>query len=254
MFDYLSGVELVAGKHGELTGIPKGQEQYVWFPSDEVDDRMLLVLANADVPLALQSVFSGNVAIVEKGYPTGTTAMQILDECADAEWPGVSNRFVTSTGQYAFRGRHARFNPADPSYGIQFWEAGTGAHVTSGRAQIRRLSYATSRKLIVNSAIAYPEGAAEDQIPEYIIEDATSITNYGRRSWSAVDLLTKRHLAAPISPDNSGATEALMFATYQTANYKNPVPRINRVQFMSLRDTDPRAAATWALMQERGDR
>jgi len=246
LFDHLSGVELIAGVHGTFEGVegatPKGMEQYVYFPADQVDDRMILVLTQAGVPTALQNVFSGNVVVMEKGYSSGTTAMQILDECADAEWPGVSNRFMTAAGKYAFRGRHARFNPE--SYPIGFWEAGTGSHVTSGRAQIRRLQYSTQRKLIVNSALAYVEGMAEDEIPEVIIDDAGSQGTYGIRSWSAENLLTKRHL----SNGNTGADEALLFATYQVANFKSPVPRISRVQFRSLRDSDHRAAATWALM------
>ena len=245
MFDYLSTVELVPGLHADLASIEPGEEQYVLYNVGQVDDRMIYVLTESDVPSGLQSVFSGNVELVRTKYAAGTTAMQILDECADAEWPGVSNRFVDSTGRYCFRGRHARFDPENPTYGIQFWEAGTEADVTTGRAQIRRLQFSTSRKLVVNSALAYVEGSLEDQIPEYIIEDAGSITSYGRRSWSAENLLTKRHL----SNGNTGADEAVLFSTYQVANYKDPVPRISRVQFRSLRDTDPRAAATWALMQ-----
>ena len=98
--------------------------------------------------------------------------------------------------------------------------------------------------MIVNSALAYVEGMAEDEIPEVIIDDAGSQGTYGIRSWSAENLLTKRHL----SNGNTGADEALLFATYQVANFKSPVPRISRVQFRSLRDSDHRAAATWALM------
>jgi hypothetical protein len=244
LFDHLSTVELLAGVHGNLIDIPAGMEQYVFYTDDEIQDMMFRVLDDAQVPSALRSVFTGNVVAVGGGFQSPTTAMQILDELADAEWPGVSNRFVDSTGRYCFRGRFARFNPTDPTYGIQFWEAGTGSQVTSGRAQIRRLSYSTSRKLIVNSAIAYPEGAREDEFPEYIIEDATSQATYGRRSWSAENLRTKRHL----SDGTNGADQAVLFATYQVQNYKQPVPRINRVQFRSLRDEDDRAAATWDLM------
>ena len=242
MFDHLSTVELAAGVHGTLP-TPAGQEQYVWYDTAQVDDRMFQVLDDAEVPAALRSVYSGNVEVMPKAYQTGTTAMQVLDECVDAEWPGVSNRFIDSEGRYSFRGRHARFNPG--AYDISFWEAGAGSHVTSGRAAIRRLGYATSRKLITNSAVAYPEGMAEAEMPLVIIEDATSQGKYGRRSWSAENLLTNRHL----SNGNTGADEAILFATYQVANYKDPAARINRVQFRSLRDDDTRAAATWALMQ-----
>lgn len=243
MFDHLSTVELAAGVQGDVP--PAGMEQYVFYDTSQVDDRMITVLNEAEVPGALQSVFSGNVELMPKTYQTGTTAMQVLDECADAEWPGVSNRFVDSTGRYCFRGRHARFNPSDPTYGISFWEAGTGSNVTSGRAQIRKLSFATSRKLIVNSAVAYPEGIEESAMPQIIFEDPTSIGKYGRRSWSAENLLTQRHL----SDGTTGADQAVLFATYQVANYKNPRARVDRVQFSSLRDSDDRAAATWALMQ-----
>lgn len=242
MFDHLSTVELVAGTNGDVP--PAGQEQYVFYDTSQVDDRMITVLNESEVPASMQSVFSGNVELMPKAYQTGTTAMQVLDECADAEWPGVSNRFIDSTGRYCFRGRHARFNPSDPTYGISFWEAGTGSNVTAGRAQIRRLAYSTSRKLITNSAVAYPEGMAEAEMPLVIIEDAVSIGKYGRRSWTAENLLTQRHL----SNGNTGADETVLFATYQVANYKTPSPRISRVQFRSHRDSDDRAAATWDLM------
>lgn len=244
MFDYLSGCELVAGTHGDLP-TPAGQEQYVWFDTGQVDDRMIQVLTQVGVPAPLRSVFSGNVELIKKGYQSGTTAMQIVDECADAEWPGVSNRFIDSTGRFCFRGRHARFNPENPTYNIQFWEAGTGTNVTSGRAQIRALSYGTQKKLVVNSALAYPEGMAESELPLIVVEDPTSQGVYGLRSWTAENLLTQRHL----SNGNTGADEAVLFATYQVANYKTPRPRITRVRFRSLPDSDTRATDTWALMQ-----
>jgi hypothetical protein len=244
LFDHLSTVELYPGIHGHFP-VPDGQEQYVYYRADQVDDRIIDVLTDAGVPAALRSIFSGNVLLMPKGYQSGTTAMQILDECADAEWPGVSNRFMSSSGVYSFRGRHARFNPENPTYGIQFWEAGTGANVTAGRAQIRALSFSTKKKLITNSALAYPEGMDESEMGLVVIEDDPSKGQWGRRSWSAENLLTQRHL----SNGNTGADEAVLFATYQVANYKQPAPRINRVRFMSMRDEDARAAATWALMQ-----
>lgn len=243
LFDYLSTAEVVPGQDGDLP-TPKGMEQYVVYNADQVDDVMAQVLTDVGVPGGLLNLFSGNVLVQRTQWQSGTTAMQILDEMCDAEWPGVSNRFINSTGQYSFRGRFARFDPTNPSYGIQFWEAGTGSQVTTGRAQIRRLSFSTQKKLIVNSAMAYPNGAAELEVPQYLIEDTGSIGQWGRRSWSAENLLTKRHL----SNGNTGADEAVLFATYQTANYADPVPRINRVQFRSLRDEDERAAATWDLM------
>ena len=227
MFDYLAGVEMVPGVNGDIP--PKGREQYIFYDTAQVDDRMIAVLNEALVDATLQNVFSGNVELMPQAYSAGTTAMQILDECADAEWPGVSNRFIDSTGKYAFRGRFARFDPTNPTYGIQFWEAGTGANVTTGRAQIRRLSTGTQRKLVVNEAMAYVNGAAEDEIPD--------VHHRGRHlpHQMGPPLLVGREPAHEPAPSNgnTGGDEAILFATYQVANYKQPVPRVNRVQFLS---------------------
>lgn len=243
MFEYLSRAQLMAGVHGHFP-VPAGQEQYVYYEVDQVDDRIIDTLFSVGILSAQRSVFSGNVELLSKTYPSGTTAMQVIDECADAEWPGVSNRFCDGTGRFCFRGRFARFNPSDPTYGIQFWEAGTGSSVTTGRAQIRRLRYGTKRSLIVNSAIAYPEGTAEANAPLTVLQNVGSIGNWGERSWTAENLLTKRHL----SNGNTGADEAILFATYQVQNYNAPRARVDRVQFRTLRDEDPRAADTWDLM------
>jgi hypothetical protein len=242
LFDHLSNFELVPGTHGHFP-VPDGQEQYVYYRADQVDDRLRDVLTDAGVLGGAMSLYSGNVLVMQKAYPSGTTAMQVLDETCDAEWPGVANRYIDGAGKYNFRGRFARFNPE--AYPISFWEAGTGANVTGSRAQIRQLSFGTSRKLVTNSAIAYPEGMAESEVPIMVIEDPSSKALYGERSWTAENLLTQRHL----SDGTTGADQAVLFATYQVANYKAPRPRATKVRFQSLRDSDPRAAATWALMQ-----
>lgn len=245
LFDHLSRVELIPGVHGiPPASVPKGQESYVVYGAQQVDDRLIAVLSDAGVPSSLRSIFSGNVNVMTKGYQAGTTAMQVLDETADSEWPGVANRFMNSEGIYCFRGRFARFNPDDPTYEIDTFQAGTGSYVTTGVAQIRELEFTKQKHLIYNAALCYPEGMAEDEIPDMIVTDATSIATYGVRSWSAENLLTLRHNAN----GNTGADECFLFSSYQIENYAEVVPRVSRVVFKSLRDSDPRAAATWDLM------
>lgn len=239
MFDYLSRSELIPGIHGHLP-VPKGQNQYVYFQKQQVDDRIIDVLSGVGILSGQRSIFSGNVEVQQATYPYGTTAMQVLDETVDAEWPGVANRFIDSTGRYCFRGRFARFNPG--AYPINFWEAGTRANVTTGRAQIRELSWTRGRNHVYNSAQSFVEGTAELDVA--LIVDADSIGQFGRLSWSAENLLTRRHL----SNGNTGADEAVLFSTYQVANYKSATPRITSVRFISLRDFDHRAEATWDLM------
>lgn len=243
LFDHLSTCDLVPGVHGHFP-VPKGQEQYVYFRAQQVDDRIIDVLDSVGVQSGQREIFSGNVALIAGTYQAGTTAMQVLDEACDAEWPGVSNRFITSEGKYAFRGRFSRFNPeAYPQ--ITFWEAETRSTTATGRAAIRALQWNRGRKMVVNSATAWVAGAEETDIPLVTIEDSTSQGKFGRRSWSAENLLTKRHL----SNGNTGADEAVLFATYQVANYKQAEPRVQRVRFKALRDDHPAGPATWDLMQ-----
>lgn len=239
-FDFLSGVGLVPGVHGHP--VPLGMEQAVFFEDGQVDDRMIKALLDANWPTSLQSIFSGNVNVFESVYEPGTGVLQVLQDAADAEFPTVANLFVDRAGVVSFRGRFARFNPS--AYGVSEWDAGTEGNVTTGVAQIRTLSYSTPKHAVKNAALAYPQGMAEDEIPDMVVTDTTSIGKWGTRTWDAPNLLTKRHN----SNGNSGADECLLFSTYVIENYANPLPRITRVGFKSLRDSDTRASATWALM------
>lgn len=242
LFAHLSEVEGVVGVWGIIPP-PNGAEGYIFYENAQVDDRQRSVLTDAGVPSSLTSLYSGNVEVFESSYTGGTTAMQMLDEAVDAEWPGIANRFTDAAGRYCFRGRHARFNPS--AYGTAFWEAATEGLVTAGRAQTRVLEFANPKSVIVNSALAYPQGMADDELAQMRYEDLTSQGRRGIRSWSAENLLTKRHL----SNGNTGADECLLFSKYQVDNHAVPTPRIRKLGFRSLRDSDPRAAATWALMK-----
>lgn len=221
---------------------PLGTEAFAFYEDGQVDDRQIAILQDAMVPASLRSVFSGNVAVHESAYTPGTTVLQMLDEAADAEHPVVGNRFVDVSGRYCFRGRHARFNPA--AYGFTFWEAATENMVTSGRAQMRVLAWSDGTDMVHNIATSYPIGMDLKQISEMTLRAETSINRYGPRPWTAPNLLTKRHL----SNGNTGADECLLFNQYVISNYSSPVPRITKIRFTSLKDSDSRSAATWALM------
>lgn len=247
--DLFAGIE-VAATTPETFGdtVPAGvADGCVFFENGQVDDRQIQILTQAGWSPSLRSVFSGNVNVQESVYDAGASVLQILDDACDSEFPTVANRFIDASGVYRFRGRYARFNPA--AYGIPTWYAGTGSHVTSGVAQIRELSYTTSRKSVFNAAMAYPD---PNRYPYVAVDleaqrstNATSMSKFGVRSWSAENLLTLRHN----SNGNTGAEETALFAEYVTSNYKDPVPRISRITFRTLLDSDARAAATWGLMQ-----
>lgn len=251
-FDVLAGIEVAPADPVAFgDAVPAESEGNVFYENGQVDDRIIQALNDAGWPNGLRSIFSGNVNVMETVYDPGATILQIIQDAADAEFPTVANLFVASDGTISFRGRFARFNPT--AYGINEWVAGTGSNVTSGVAQIRRLSYTTPKKQVFNSALCFPDPdrhtpsgtlvpiVMEDQVRF----DATSVAKWGVRSWSAENVLTLKHN----SNGNTGAEECQLFAQYVVDNYSNPKPRVSKVGFRSLLDGDYRAAATWALMQ-----
>lgn len=245
-FSVLSGIEVAATNpisFGDT--VPSESRGDVFYENGQVDDRIIQALEEAGWPSSLQSIFSGNVNVMETVYDPGTSIMQIIQDAADAEFPTVANLFVGADGRVMFRGRHARFNPG--AYGISTWQAGTMGHVGPGVAQMRVLEYATPKSVLYNAALCYPDpnrSLAEVDLEDQVRFDSASITQHGIRQWSAENLLTLRHN----SNGNTGPEECQLFAQYVVDNYSEPRDRISRVQFRSLRDSDPRAAATWALM------
>lgn len=252
-FDLFAGIEMQdefafpgissVRKWGNLP--PQGTEG-VFFEDGQVDDRMILVLFQSGWSTSLQSIYSGNVNVAESVYDPATSVLQALWDAADAEFPTVANLVMSAEGVLLFRGRFARFTP--DAYGISRWQAGTGSNVTTGVAQTRILGYTTGKKSIYNAALCYPDPNRHPQeleMKDQIVVDETSIAKWGRRSWSAENILTLRHNAN----GNTGAQECALYAQYVIQNYADPVPRVTKLGFKSLRDSDPRAAATWALMQ-----
>jgi hypothetical protein len=256
--DYLASVEMYTAKFGNTlpAGVDDGNICFL-ATSGSVDTRIIQVLDNADWPTALRTIFSGNVTVQQTVYPPRSNVLQVLQDCADAEFPGVANVYVSRDGKVTFHGRLARFDPegtaASASAGawnFTRWKAGDGAAILADptTAQIRELSFSRPRKNIINSARATPQTATQLTAAQYagqLYEDATSQDSYGLRSWSAENLVTNGH----VSPATTTAlAETKLFATYYVNNYKNPRTRVNRITFKSLRPDDPRAAATWDLI------
>jgi Domain of unknown function (DUF4082) len=258
--DYLANAEAVPGNAGHPP--PTASEGDVFYEDAEVDARIKAALLNAGWPTELQTIFSGNVNVKETVYSPGTPFLTIVQDAADAEFPGVANVYVSREGKVTFHGRHARFDPeavaASASAGawtFTRWKVGGGSALEADAAQLRGLSFARSRKNIINAAMALPHrsGSAPTdpdppltptQIEGQILFDATSIGRFGVRSWSANDLYTKGHKTNP----TNDLSETLNFAKYYRDNYKDPKTRVTQLVFRSLAPTDPRAPATWALL------
>ena len=83
--------------------------------------------------------------------------------------------------------------PDQPHHGIQFWRPAPAPTSPRPRSD-PPADYGTERKLIVNEALAYVNGAAEHEIPDAYILDATSTPNGGGAP-GRPDLLTNRNLS-----------------------------------------------------------
>lgn len=253
IFDYLGGVTMLPG-FGDA--VPAGAEAVVFYEDEQVDDRIIALLTDANIAASMRVVFTGNVSVNESQFDFDDVILQALRDAADAEFPGVANVYEDRFGRVAFHGRFARFDPEGVEAGganwdFNRWDAATGADVTTGVAQIREFSYNRPRSRIINSYLAWPiadENGVEfprSGIEALIRTDATSITQYGYRGGhDAPGLIIKEN----VNNSNTGAEECGLFGDFYIANYATIHENIQRVKLQSIRPGDARASATWAAM------
>jgi hypothetical protein len=259
VFDYLAGVEMLPGAFGDTP--PVGDTTGIVFYEDgPIQTRLDQLAADAGLNATRCVFFEGNVDVQETKYDPGDSILVAMRDAVDAEFPGIANLYEDKTGRVVFHGRFARFDPDTVSFGADWdftrWFAGDGTAIAAEPtlAQIRPpLQWSRPRRMIYNAAIAYPrypirgtpsQDFDDDDIPGQITTDATSITEFGYRGWSARDLIT----LAGTTTGNTAAQETKLFADYYVANYALPRTRINALTFKSLHPADDRASSTWALI------
>lgn len=250
LLDYLAGYELDPVLNGD-SGLKPGSvsEGDVYYIANQVDERITAALDDAEVPAASRDIFTGNVNVQRGVYPPRTSVLEVMQDAAEAEWPGVANIYVSKAGVVTFHGRRARFFPDVAEYDIDEWTIGDHVEMAAdptGTAQIRGLSYIRDQSMVINSALATPEGIDDEDIQFQFVTDSGSIVTHGLHSWSAENLLTAGH--------KLGTTDALeetrLFAQYYVDNYAAPRERVTNLVVKSLRPTDPRAAYTWRVLTE----
>jgi len=254
--DTLAAVELVpGGTFGDT--VPAGSEGDIFYAQDRntnaVQTRINKVLNEVGWAAGLRSIFTGNVKLggseTEDGtvYPNRTAALSVIQDAADAEFPGVANTYVSKDGKVTFHGRLARFNPTDTQYQIDTWLCGdNAAHLaapTTTAPIVPPLQFARDKEHLYTSAIATPNGVADGDIAAQFVTDAAAKAKYGTRTWSAENLLTG---------GGAGGTTALVetkkFATYYVENYKAPQTRIEQLSFHAAHTTGARATIEWPLV------
>lgn len=244
-----ANAELAPGVYGDVP--PAASAGYVYFAATSGDgpqDRIEQVLGNYGWPTVLQSIFTGNVFIPATVYSPGESVLSVIDEAADAELPGVGNRYVDKYGVVSFHGRRSRFDPDAVAAAATHWDFNRfDAGTTVGRAQVRPpLSCRRSRRMIRNVAMAYPFGMDAADRDGQVVQDAASVAVHGPRSWSAENLRVEAGNASGLT----GPQECLTYAQYVIDNYADSQVRIDQVTIRSVAPDDPRAAETWALLCE----
>lgn len=216
------------------------------YAATDVQSRIKALLADAGVPAGLTDVFSGNVNVQGIVEPPGTTTLELIQNAADAEFPLVRNYYIDKTGVFNFKGRLARFNPTDPTYGINTWHVGDTAAVAahSSWGLIQTLAFDRDITKVINDAVYTPQGIADADIAGMEVTDAGSITEYGTRSISGTELIT----AGGIADGLDALDETKLFNTFLVDNFHDAQTRINRLTFTNPVDGAPNATAQWLLL------
>lgn len=248
-----TSIEMQPGQFGDTP--PAGSEATVFFDNNTFQGRIDQVEGNAGIPSTRYVAFTGNVNLLEATYSPGTNPMDVIQETADAEFPGVSNVYPDRFGRLVAHGRLAEFDPAGTAadagpaaWDFHHWKCGDSAAVAaspSDTAHIRPpFSWNRGRSKVINSAYCYPADCPQADLPGQVVTDPTSIGLRGIKSWSKEKLL----VLSGILTGNTGKQECLAFANYVITNYAEPRNRITALTFRTMDARDPRAAATWNLL------
>ncbi len=243
--DFFASIEIAPGVNGILPLPATVDEGNIFYEQEIPQDRINTAIAESGFAGATE-IFTGNVQVKDTVYAPRANLLTVIHDAADAEFPGVANVFVQRDGTFTFHGRLARFNPGDGQYHISTYDAGDGAAClgNSGRAHIRRLRLGSSRKNIINAALATPEKIADADIENQIVTDSGSISTYGLRSWSAENLLTFYDELNDLEANDA----TLQFAQYYVDNYAAPQIRVEDLTFKSIRPGHENAGATWDVL------
>jgi hypothetical protein len=267
IFEFIAAIELFPGYAGITPPDPDSADQ-VYYPGGTdaggpypMDVRINQILDDTIGPVAKADytvVFTGNVNLHPTTISPGESAMDAIQEAAEAEWPGVSNVYTDRLGRLAVHGRLAKFDPAGVLAGAapgawdwHSFKAGDGTIVASDPAHyahIRRFAFNRGLAKIINSAFATPQ-RRDSQLtgPEMAgqyISNSSSIAEFGIRSWSAQDLLTFEG----VIDSSTDLVETKRFATYYVQNYAFPQNRVTEIGFRSMDPAAAGASENWRLL------
>lgn len=225
--------------------VPVGYSGQIFYEdAGQVQLRIEKALLEAGWPLDRQEIFSGNVSLQEMLYSPRTNILEVIQDCAEAEFPsGLANFFMDKFGTARFKGRLARFHADLPEYDVETFQAGVGS---ASRAAVSDLVYNRGRSRIINAALCTPRGIDEHRIKDQVVVDQSSIDAHGLHSWSAEELLTDVGFLG--TPNRTPKQETKLFARWYVENYKNPRERVDKLSFVTKHPDDYRASVLWDLL------
>jgi len=196
----------------------------------------------------LRAINSGNVGLVRTTYAPRTSALTVIQEACEADFPVVSGGFHFSrAGVARFFGRYTRIYPAITEYGIETWELGDDAAADAAPADVIPIApplvFQVDDTNLFNVATCTYQGIADADIVDQVVSDATSIGAYGVLQWSAENLRT-----ANGEGPTTAAEECLKFADFVVGNYKDPMIRVGTLNVTRRMPGQPFATKTWALL------
>lgn len=233
LFSLLANAELPLDADGNTT-----------LAATDVQTRITGLLTAYGLASGAMNIFSGNVDLQRTVYPAGTKYLAALQDCADAEFPGVGNLFVGKDGVVNFRGRLARFSPG--SYGANTYNVGdaTAAAAHSSWAVISGLKVGRDISKVINNALFSPKGIGTADLAGQLVSDGGSMTKYGSRSLSGQDLIIARDNL--IGANANDACKA--FGQFYVDNFKEVETRVSQAVFRFIHPSHPNATAQWNLL------
>lgn len=224
--------------------VPPGDNGNTIYEATDVQTRLFALAADGDVPSGLVDFFTGNVDVQRTTYSGGEKILAAMQDAADAEFPGVSNLFVSKDGLLTFRGRLARFSPGD--FGANTYNVGDSiaAAAHSSWAVLSSLTLGRDVAKIINNALFTPVGISDAAVAGQLVSDSDSITAYGPRGITGQDLIIAHDNLLDLNANDA----CLKFGQFYVDNFKTPATRVIQAVFRGFPPGLPNATAQWNLL------
>ena len=210
---------------------------------------MARVLDDVGWPGLLRQILTGNVSLQQTVYSPRSTALQVITDAADAEFPFVANVYIGGPrfpGELVFHGRYARFNPEGVDYDVETWQVGDDAAAEADPDVVRAsppLTASLDDTALFTSALVTPQNINDGDIAAQYVTDTARADAVGLRTFSSENLATFGG-----ADDRTALQETKLMADYVRDNFNMPAVNVGQLTIKSRRPTDLNGPATWNML------